>query len=59
MIPYVGKIALDKTIKYIENNTEYYNRSELKKYDFMALKFRLNEEEISKVLFDFVGISLK
>lgn len=59
MIPYVGKITLDKTIKYIENNTEYYNRAELKNYDFMSLKFRLSEEEISKVLFDFVTYNIE
>lgn len=59
MIPYIGKITLDKTIKYIENNTEYYNKSELKNYDFMSLKFRLNEEEISKVLFDFVDYNIE
>ena len=59
MIPYVGKITLDKTIKYIENNMEYYNRAELKNYDFMSLKFRLSEEEISKVLFDFVTYNIE
>ena len=54
MIPYRGKVTLDKTIKYIEDNMGYAWIGSLKAYDFTDLTFKLNDEELSKIIFKFV-----
>ena len=54
MIPYRGKVTLDKTLKYIEDNMSYSGIGALKTYDFTDLTFKLTEEELSKIIFKFV-----
>lgn len=54
MIPYKGRVTLDRTIKYIETNMEYAWVGALKAYDFTDLTFKLTEEELSKIIFKFV-----
>lgn len=48
MIPYKGKVTLEKTLKYIE--TMGYNLN----YNFTDLRFRLSEEDISYYIFKLI-----
>ena len=54
MIPYKGKVTLDRTIKYVEDNMEYAWIGSLKAYDFTDLTFKLTEEELSEIMLKFV-----
>lgn len=50
MIPYKGKVTLERTIKYIEENT---HRS-IRDCDFTRLRLRLNEEDLSEIMFKMI-----
>ena len=50
MIPYRGKVTLDRTIKYIQDNMNYDWIDALKTYDFSKLRFKLNEEDLSEII---------
>lgn len=51
MIPYRGKATIEKTIRYLENDYNY--TVDPKDSNISSLKFRLTEEEISEILFNF------
>jgi len=51
MIPYKGRVTLDKTIKYLRDEKSYL--IDINDFNISDLKFRLDEEEISKILFMF------
>lgn len=58
MIPYRGKVTLERTLKYIEENKSYIYINSLINYDYSELKFRLNEEEISEIILRIVDNDL-
>lgn len=51
MIPYKGRVTLEKTIKYLREEVHYL--IDPNDANVSDLKFRLDEEEISKILFQF------
>lgn len=54
MIPYRGKVTLEKTIKYIEDNGLYSGLNILKSYDLNSFRFRFDDETLSEIIFKFV-----
>ncbi len=58
MIPYRGKVSIDRTIKHIEDNMSYMWIENLKSYDFTELRFKLSEDDISEIIFKLVNKNL-
>ena len=54
-----GKTTIEKTLKYIDDNTSYQYKEELKNYDFLNFKFRLNEEELSRLILDVASYNIE
>ena len=44
MIPYRGRVTLEKTINYIVISTDYSYKEQLKTYDFSELRLKLDDE---------------
>jgi len=58
MIPYKGKITLEKTIKYIVDETSYHSKSILQEFDFSQFSLRLDEELLSEILIKFSSANI-
>lgn len=51
MIPYKGKVTLERTLKYIETMGQNLND-----YNFTDLRFRLSEEDLSHYIFKSINV---
>ena len=50
MIPYKGKVTIERTLKYIKETMGY----NLNDYNFTDLRFRLSEEDLSYYIFKII-----
>lgn len=59
MIPYKGIVSVEKTIKYVLENTDYNYKHDLNSFDFSLLKLRLNETELSEIILQYIKYNIE